>query len=39
MEFHGELCQKTKDIEVTGEMSEKDGKMSIAVAKIAEKKK
>lgn len=35
--FHGEICSKTKDVEVTGELSEKDGKKSIAVAKIAEK--
>lgn len=36
--FHGELCQKTKTVEVTGEVSEKDGQKSIAVAKISEKK-
>jgi hypothetical protein len=37
--FHGEICSKVKDIEVTGEVSEKDGKKSILVAKIAEKAK
>ena len=36
--FHGELCSKTKMVECTGELSEKDGQKSIAVAKIAEKK-
>jgi len=36
--FHGEICSKTKNVEVTGVLSEKDGKKSIAVAKIAEKK-
>ena len=36
--FHGELCQATKKIEVTGVLSEKDGEKSIEVAKIAEQK-
>ena len=36
--FHGEICTKTKKVEVTGALTEKDGKKSIEVAKIAEKK-
>lgn len=36
--FHGELCKGSKTVEVTGAHSEKDGKHSIEVAKIAEKK-
>jgi hypothetical protein len=36
--FHGELCQASKKVEVTGAVSEKDGQKSIEVAKIAEAK-
>ena len=36
--FHGEICTETKKVEVTGVPSEKDGKKSIEVSKIAEAK-
>lgn len=36
--FHGEICTKTKNVEVTGVLTEKEGKQYIEVAKIAEKK-
>ena len=36
--FHGEICKESKKVEVTGTVSEKDGKKSIEVAKIKEMK-
>lgn len=37
--FHGELCQKTKNVEVVGVLTEKDGKHMLEVSKIKEVEK
>ena len=37
--FHGEICTTTKEIEVVGVVTEKDGKKSMEVAKITDKSK
>jgi len=37
--FHKAICTDTKDVEVTGTVSEKDGKKTIAATKIEESKK
>src|SRR5690349_10888421 len=37
--FHKNICTETKDVEVTGTVSEKDGKKTIAATKIEAAKK